>query len=211
MANDTLGASLRFLSDAAHLLVTTAPETSAHLMTQRNVLMFENGLHPTDLQRQHTCGSCGHIMVADHGSDIKIEPRKPTRHAGKGKQNRRRQSDSAASGVHKRLICGMCGRYTSIAISPAPPISRRRLKRPSATLASSDATPAILRRPGEGPGPGPASPSLTPPVKPTANASSKKRAKSRKQGLQALLQQSQASRSTSQFGSGLSLSDFLKK
>jgi hypothetical protein len=42
----------------------------------------------------------------------------------------------------------------------------------------------------------------------SANASSKKRAKNRKQGLQALLQQSSSSRP--QVGLGLSLADFMQ-
>ncbi|KAI1136806.1 hypothetical protein F5Y05DRAFT_104598 [Hypoxylon sp. FL0543] len=200
MASDTLPQSLGFLTDAAHLLMKTAPETSAYLMAQRNSLMFHNDLDQSDVQRQHVCGACGHIMIPGQGSSMKIESNK----AIWRKKNEKKNSVSknpgekkvSAVGCRKRIDCGMCGRYTDISVPPPAPISRRRLPKPTKAL---------------NPGAAHANASVpsSEPAKVSANASSKKRAKSRKQGLQALLQQAQSSKP--QNGLGLSLNDFMLK
>lgn len=221
MASDTLPATLGFLTDAAHLLAKTSPEISGHLMTERNSLMFHHDLQQSDIQRQHVCGCCGHIMIPGQGSKLKLETDKALRR----RVARRKRPDQSATSkkaemneikpthkMRKRFECGMCGRYTIIAIPPAAPVSRYRPKQPASNPgahANQSSIPAntsagqvnqtgAVRVPSETSKP------------PSANASSKKRAKSRKQGLQALLQQSQSS-SPSPGGLGLSLSDFLKK
>ncbi|KAI2632465.1 hypothetical protein GGS26DRAFT_77610 [Hypomontagnella submonticulosa] len=198
MASDTLPQSLGFLTDAAHLLMKTAPETSAYLMAQRNSLMFHHDLEQSDMQRQHVCGACGHIMVPGQGSELELETSKAVRRKRVEKNSSAAASKTAlAAGCRKRFTCGMCGRYTDISIPPAPPMSRRRPLKPVKSLAPNVAHPNVS--------------ALTEPVKVSANASSKKRAKSRKQGLQALLQQAQSSTSKPQSGLGLSLSDFMMK
>lgn len=216
MATDALPETLSFLTDAAHLLATTSPEISAHLMTQRNALMFHHDLPQSDIQRQHVCGCCGHIMIPGQGSTLKLETdrvlrkrKAPRKETAKGPATRpETASAQKTQKTRKRLQCKMCRRSTTIAIPPAAPISRHCPKLPVKTSAvqgpkgsiSSDA-PASQ-----------AEPTSSEPLKaPSANASSKKRAKSRKQGLQALLQKSQSSTPTAQGGLGLSLSDFLKK
>ena len=193
MATDALTPTLHFLTDAAHLLAQTAPETSAHLMSQRGALMFHNDLSLSDVQRQHVCGSCGHIMVPGKADLLKLESSKAQRRKRKGVATAGR-ADAQKTGLRKTRACGMCGRYTQIALPPAPPIVRRskRAKGSGASSLPADQPPAA---------PAPAAA----PAKPSANASSKKRAKNRKQGLQALLQ-SQATPKV-----GLSLSDFMKK
>lgn len=199
MANESLASSLRFLTDAAHLLATTAPETSAHLMTQRSALMFNNDLPQSDAQRQHVCGSCGHIMIQGKGSTIKLEAEKAMRKSRMRKvapTNQAKKPVVPAAGTLKQLTCRNCARYTKIQLPPAPRAMRHGPK------------PARLSS-ARGIGTVPAVPSaMSEPPKVSANANSKKRAKNRKQGLQALLQQSQASNS---MGLGLSLTDFMKK
>ncbi|KAI1411228.1 hypothetical protein F5Y13DRAFT_191504 [Hypoxylon sp. FL1857] len=200
MASDTLPQSLGFLTDAAHLVMKTAPEASAYLMAQRNSLMSHNDLEQSEMQRQHVCGACGHIMIPGQGSELKIETNKAIRN----KKAMRRNSSSKGSGekkasavgCRKRVNCGMCGRYTDISVPPPARISRRRLLKPNKPLTFA-ATHSNASVP------------LPEPAKVSANASSKKRAKSRKQGLQALLQQAQSSKP--QNGLGLSLSDFMLK
>ncbi|KAI2632162.1 hypothetical protein GGR54DRAFT_21335 [Hypoxylon sp. NC1633] len=192
MDSDILPQSLGFLTDAAHLLMKTAPETSAYIMAQRNSLMFSNGLEQSDMQRQHVCGGCGQIMIPGQGSELKIETNKAIQKKKKQKNSKTSKSPSQkpapVGGCRKQLNCGMCNRYTNIAVPQAPPISRRRaIPAKSLSLGASQ------------------------PVKVSANASSKKRAKGRKQGLQALLQQAQSSASKPQNGLGLSLSDFMLK
>ncbi|OTA95153.1 hypothetical protein M434DRAFT_29189 [Hypoxylon sp. CO27-5] len=203
MASDTLPDSLGFLTDAAHLLMKTAPETSAYLMMQRNLLMFHNDLEQSDMQRQHVCGACGHIMIPGQGSELKMESNKAIRRKRLGKRNGASKSPGSkkvsAVGCGKRINCGMCGRYTNTSVPPAPPVSRRRLLKP--TKPTKPLTLGALHSNASAPVPEP--------VKVSANVSSKKRAKSRKQGLQALLQQAQSSKP--QNGLGLSLNDFMMK
>ncbi|KAI0130355.1 hypothetical protein BJ170DRAFT_681808 [Xylariales sp. AK1849] len=195
MANDVLVSSLNFMTDAAHLLATTTPEVSAHLMSQRNALMFHNNLEQSDIQRQHVCGSCGHIMILRKESILKLEKEKSTRKRRKGKHVRTEQNPLPVR-TQKQLTCGMCGRFTQIAVPPAPPITRRVKGRTTKISVAQSLSPA-------------APSSTVEPTKTSANASSKKRAKNRKQGLQALLQQSQTS--SSKVGFGLGLTDFVKR
>ncbi|KAI1506344.1 hypothetical protein F5X99DRAFT_236 [Biscogniauxia marginata] len=206
MATDTLPASLNFLSDAAHLLATTAPETSAHLMSQRNSLMFNNHLHQSDVQRQHVCGCCGRIMIFGQGDRLKLEAKKTLR---KKRSSQKSSAERVVTkhGCQKTITCGMCDRYTKISIPRAAPIPRRRQKKQP--LASSTAVDTPLNNThsnSQSLAPGPDAPAN---ARSSANASSKKRAKSRKQGLQALLQQSASSKP--QVGFGLSLADFMKR
>ncbi|KAI1647747.1 uncharacterized protein F4817DRAFT_99425 [Daldinia loculata] len=201
MTSETLPQSLEFLTDAAHLLVKTAPETSAYLMTRRNSLIFHNDLEQSDLQRQHVCGACGHIMIPGQGSELKIET---NMNSQRKKLKRKKDSSKAITGKstpiadrRKKFTCGMCGRYTDIVFPPVAPISGRRLLKPTKSMSLGTAHRNA--------------PIPSEPAKVSASASSKKRAKSRKQGLQALLQQAQSSASKSQSGLGLSLSDFMSK
>ncbi|ETS85687.1 hypothetical protein PFICI_03712 [Pestalotiopsis fici W106-1] len=204
--NETLASSLSFMTDAAHLIAQTAPETSAYLMSQRNGLMFHSDLQQTDAQRQRVCGSCGHIMVLGSGDLLKVESDKTLR----AKRSRRRREDkppSSSEGTkHKILTCANCGSYTDINVPAAPSLLRNRIKLRQAARKKTE-PPKRENLPVT---------HFPPPVitEPTsnavsANASSKKRAKNRKQGLQALLQQSQSSSAKSGFG--LSLTDFMKK
>ncbi|KAL7624144.1 hypothetical protein AAE478_005701 [Parahypoxylon ruwenzoriense] len=208
--SDCLHQSLSFLTDAAHLLAKTAPETSAYLMTRRNSLMFNNDLEQSDMQRQHVCGACGHIMIPGQGSELQTGANKATQGNKKMEKKKRNiktslgEKSTLGARCRKRFTCGMCCRYTDISVPPPPPISRRRPIKPIKSLDSAAAAAA-------------AHPNATLPLPPpepakvSANASSKKRAKSRKQGLQALLQQAQSSASKPQNGLGLSLSDFMLK
>ncbi|KAI0602356.1 hypothetical protein F4775DRAFT_237381 [Biscogniauxia sp. FL1348] len=221
MATDTLPSSLHFLTDAAHLLATTAPETSAHLMSQRNSLMFENQLHQSDVQRQHVCGCCGHIMIMGQGDVLKLETGRALRKKRKlAKGSVKRDvstSTSSRHGCRKVITCGMCSRYTKINLPPATPVSRGRPKKQQQKQASQPMvtvvdTPSSLSSIIQSHANSPASSAPEAPLtnaKTSANANSKKRAKSRKQGLQALLQQSASSKP--QLGFGLSMADFMKK
>ncbi|KAI0469201.1 hypothetical protein F4859DRAFT_137382 [Xylaria cf. heliscus] len=219
MTSDTLPATLSFLTDAAHLLISTSPNTSAHLMSQRNSLMFNNDLDQPDVQRQHVCGCCGHIMIAGLGDVLKMESRKTVRKKQRpgGKRQKMKMEEvpsGSGSGCRKTLTCRKCGRYTKINLPPPARISRRRSKhtpRPSMNAGATDGLVAATPRSagGSSVAAAAAAASSSEPAKISANASSKKRAKNRKQGLQALLQQ-QSSNSKSQTGFGLSLADFMQ-
>lgn len=192
--------TLQFLTDAGHLLAATVPEISAYLLTRRNELMFEHEMPLSDKQREHVCTCCGHIMALGQGSvlQIKAETRAGTKPKSARAAKARQQPRSA--GPTKVITCAHCCRSIHIKLPPPVPIIRNRAKtaRVTKSLGSGVSSPA------------PGAPQDAFSQKPTANASSKKRAKSRKAGLQALLDQSNAARS-SRPGLGLSLADFMEK
>ncbi|KAI0809634.1 hypothetical protein GGR55DRAFT_158530 [Xylaria sp. FL0064] len=212
MTADPLPATLSFLTDAAHLILSSAsPQTSAHLMSQRNSLMFDNGLEQPDVQRQRVCGCCGHIMIAGRdGDELAIESSK-TGHTKRRRGNKQKTASvlspspsSAEGGCRKTWNCGNCGRYTTIKLPPPDRILRRRFKQMTSrpTTIGGGVANAV-------PSASTTTASITEPTtRVSANASSKRRAKNRKQGLQALLQQSSSSKSQS--GLGLSLADFMQ-
>ncbi|KAL3959894.1 hypothetical protein ACCO45_005011 [Purpureocillium lilacinum] len=153
-----LARDLDFLTDAAHLLRETAPDASAHFMRHRADLMFHNNLDQHELQRQHVCSACGHIMIPGLGeTTLRLQRLKSRQQDWKkrstGAARSRVEEPAAAQGPSKELTCGRCHRVTRASAA-------KRTEQPPVTAAS---------------------------VKATANASSKKRAKNRKGGLQALL------------------------
>jgi len=199
MSSTEFTAALNFLTDAGHLLATAAPETSAFLMRQRGALMFENDLLQSDIQRQHVCSCCGHIMVPGNGSTLKIENKKGLEKRSRPvrRPKKRRQDAAPPSGPTKVLTCGHCGTLTRISLPPPTPISRRKMKKEETTAGSSTLAQTTSLD--------------TPPQQvATANSNSKRRAKSRKAGLQALLDQKHTAQN-SRPGLGLSLADFMKK
>ncbi|KAK4115734.1 hypothetical protein N656DRAFT_795439 [Canariomyces notabilis] len=198
MATSDVTAAIRFLNDAGHLLAITAPETSAYLMSHRNGLMFEHEIPLSDKQREHVCTCCGHIMLPGQGSDLQI--RQVKRAYKKLGQTRHPKKDEARSGPTKVMTCGRCSRLTEVKLPAPAPISRRHLEVQKPQKSSEPAVTQSM----------PTVNSDTVPQKSSTNANSKKRAKSRKAGLQALLDQSTAARNMRP-GLGLSLADFMEK
>lgn len=197
MSTTTLGPHLNFLSDAAHILAETAPETSAFIMGSRTGLMFANELQPSDVQKQHVCGACGYIMIPGQSSTLKIESGRALRRGhGRGSGNERNPASGkdrgSRSGPTKVFTCDHCHRETKITLPAPGPVSRRKSSARISVVPSATSQGTEVQ-------------------KPTANASSKKRAKSRKAGLQALIEQNQVNRSSAKSGLGLSLADFMKK
>jgi hypothetical protein len=220
-----LAGQMSFLTDAAHLLAKSAPETSAYLMSQRNALLLSHDLPLSDVKRQHACTSCGHIMIPGHGDALRVEAAKVARPKKDGDALRRAPGTKAAKlpaapaaatasttvagpgssgaakekeGSFKIYTCSMCHKYTRVALPPPPAIVRR--KRKPATVGAS-------QPPSSAPSITTGSPGIEKP-QPSANSNSKKRAKSRKAGLQALLSQAQKD---SVKKPGLSLADFMKR
>lgn len=210
MVATELAPQLRFLTDAAHLLSSSAPETSAFLMSRRNTLLVDNDVLVSDTQRQHVCSCCGHIMIPGQGSNLNIETEKALR-AKTRKQPRaqgglaagEREKPSSRSGMSRVFTCGNCSKYTKLDLPGPGPISRApKIKK----TVQQTTTQGLTKAPAPAHKPGPDVSKVAPA---TANANSKKRAKNRKAGLQALLDQRQGSTPSSGFG--LSLSDFMKK
>ncbi|KAG5931089.1 hypothetical protein E4U53_001952 [Claviceps sorghi] len=201
MASQKLAADLGFLTDAAHLLRQTAPETSAHLMRQRAELMHHSGLARHETQGQHVCGACGHIMIPGQGTELKLDGRaRLPWERGRRRRGLKHSTVTAPllkGGPTKSIACGLCRRSTRIRLPPPEPVQRR--KRPQARAVPGDKTKAAGSELRDD-----KSTANTANAANAANASSRKRAKNRKGGLQALLagQQHKA-------GSSLSLADFM--
>ena len=211
MVSSELAPQLRFLTDAAHLLSASAPETSAFLMSRRTSLLVDNDVPVSETQRQHVCSCCGHVMIPGQGSTLKFETEKALR--GRTKKQTKAQGVStpasrdkrtSRTGISKVFTCGNCGRYTKSNLPSPGPISRI----PRSKKTTEQKTPGVTKAQASKPEPEP-QPQPSRPAPASANASSKKRAKNRKAGLQALLDQRQGSTPSSGFG--LSLSDFMKK
>ncbi|KAK1777015.1 hypothetical protein QBC45DRAFT_201294 [Copromyces sp. CBS 386.78] len=214
-----LSATLDFLTDAAHLLATTAPETSAFLMNQRGNLMFENELPQSDVQRQHVCSCCGHIMIPGQGSTLKFEHQKAVRKRTKAGQKFTKTPVQTKRQIHlpeprkgpvKRITCGHCKKQTEIKFPAPPPISRRSINLRTQLQQQAPKTTATGLKPNAAPTLGSLAGLSAQKPTPSSSANSKKRAKSRKAGLQALLDQSNSSKA-SRPGLGLSLADFRQK
>ncbi|TLD10217.1 hypothetical protein PgNI_05773 [Pyricularia grisea] len=215
---EQLAGQMGFLTDAAHLLARSAPETSAYLLSQRNAVLLSHDVIPSDAQKEHVCGGCGHILIPGHGDFLRIDAERAVlqrRSGGRlnpGQQQQQQQQQKQGlkqgrkerqAGPAKVYTCGMCQRYTKLGLSAPDPIRRRRKRQtvdvqgqaPVTTKVGMDKTAQQTS-------------SFAPGVMPSANASSKKRAKNRKAGLQALLSQKQNETASK---SGLSLADFLSK
>ncbi|EEY15415.1 conserved hypothetical protein [Verticillium alfalfae VaMs.102] len=203
---------MNFLSDAAHLLRATAPETSAWLMSRSHELSLSEGLQQTDVQRQRACAACGLIMIPGMGSSVKMETDRtnPKRHRP-AKKAADRKRNTKVTGLRKVLQCGHCMEKTVIKLEPPPSANRSRKQlRQQKTWAATEtqaheATGAVKTG---GSASTTSSKASTPtPTTSSANASSKKRAKSRKAGLQALLDQNKNAKGSR----SLSLADFSMK
>lgn len=222
MGLSDLSPQVQFLNDAAHLLSHSSPETSAFLMRRRNELLVENDIPISDTQRQHVCSACGHIMIPGfhqedtlkiqtekHNEVLQRSKKRSSKTSSRASQQQKNSSTPTAvppppaarampAGVSKVITCSSCSRKTRLKLEGPKRISRvRRANLESKALVDGR---KLQQCPAE-------------PVKPppsSANASSKKRAKNRKAGLQALLDQKKSSGPSSS-GFGLSLSDFMKK
>lgn len=170
-------------------------------MSRRNNLLVENDVPVPDAHGQHVCSCCGHIMTPGQGDTLKIETDKAIRSRSKKQPRIHKkpttsampsQQPSRPGGVSKTTTCGKCHRQTRLKIEGPRPISRPKKVMQQKKASHGDKQPVVS----------------TEPAKVSANASSKKRAKNRKAGLQALLDQAT---STSSSGLGLSLSNFMKK
>ena len=204
MASPDLTARLRYLNDSAHLLATTAPATSKYLMSQRNSLMFDNGIDRSDPHRRDACGACGTIVIL--GWDGKIETRRQGGSRGK--------SGKAVTNLPKPIVymCESCGRKTQLNISTSPssvldpkPISLLHTKHTlNTTQASNHSSSGLSNSQIK------SQPITTSSCIPSETSTKKKRTKTRNQGgLGAIIARQKATESRGL--SGFDLLDFMKK
>ncbi|KAF4994583.1 hypothetical protein FGRMN_5698 [Fusarium graminum] len=186
MAVAELPGTIDFLTDAAHLLRTTAPETSAHLMSHRSHLLQQYGVSVSDVQQQHVCGGCGLILIPGQEATLRLDARRKARKKTKAAKSGASSIPKLAPAKEdfcKILHCDNCQRDTKIPLpTPGPAVRRKKAQSKVKKVSAPVETP-----------------------KQSTNASSKKRSKNRKVGLQALL-----SGQKQQTANPLSLSHFMK-
>ncbi len=189
MTSAELSARLCYLNDSAHLLATTAPATSRHLISRRNTMMFENELDPSEAQRRNACAACGTIIILGWEGTMQTNTQSPQRKKVQPHHQRVKQT--------RALIynCETCGRKTRFPLNNTSQANRHR----STSLNSkSMSTSQSLAKPS--------SVSSVPDGKPTV----RKRTKARKRGgLEALLAAKKPGSENSGFG--LDLMDFIKQ
>ena len=190
MASPELPSRLRYLNDSAHLLASTAPEISKYLMSRRNALIFENNIEQSASQRREVCGACGAIMIIGWEGTLQIESQR-SRRDKKGRRN----GNAATRAKAVVYTCESCGRETRHQLNDTP-IRHKSVSSSSIALLASHQASLIT--------------STANTATPSANSSSKKRAKARKQGLEAILARQKATEAKTS-GFGLDLMDFMKK
>jgi RNase P subunit RPR2 len=190
MESAALSTRLRYLNDSAHLLATTAPATSRHLVSRCSALIFEHELDLSEAQRRKACRACGTIMILGWEGTLQTEARPSSR-------RRKTPRDDQDMKQTKALVykCETCGRKTRFPLCAPPQNSKQK---PGLSDSRSMSTSQALTKPSPGS-------SVS-----EAKSSRKKRAKARKQdGLKALLDAKKSGPEASGFG--LDLMDFMKK
>lgn len=217
MANAESEARLRFLEASARHYVALEPATSAHLMAQRANEASGSGITSNDKHPKDVCKACGSISIpgTTSGTSIVRNGTERKRSKVRSKKNVKNNSDSKMQrrdfGLPKylRIDCLICYRYE---IRPllGPKAQNSKPTKNQHKPGGIVSTPRILPAQGDLRTMSPAS-QTEPPNPPAANTGSKKRAKARKQGgLQAMLEKSKASTSSSS-GFGLELLDLMKQ
>ncbi len=207
MASATVTARLKFLDASAHHYSTLAPATSAHLMLERMTVATENEIAPPKgADPNVACGACGTIRIPGWTSRITINDRSKSKVSSKTKKRRSSATVKCPAEKHVVVECLTCHRKTTTPMqsSRGHRFGRPRIHNAASTSGTISAEPALLSAPKVGNqvqiSPNPVS----------VNISSKKRAKTRKQsGLQAMLDKSKGTGSSSGFG--FDLMDFMKQ
>ncbi|KAJ5184172.1 hypothetical protein N7492_001788 [Penicillium capsulatum] len=161
----------RFVTEAAALLHSTSPSTSAHLLGVQTRMLHADFKSLKPHQHKHHCAACGKIRGSD-SSSVTVQPRKPAKTPELGGATVYR-----CAGCHRRAIlpCKQRRATTKPVRASAAPSASASGSGSASTSASPLPTPGLPQSTASQP-------------KSIENTSSKKRAKARKQGgLQALL------------------------
>jgi len=189
VTTDLVASRARYLQEAAHLLAVSSPAASAFLGLARNRLIDDTGSEVPAKEwgalRRENCGACGSVLIP--GWSCKISSVSNTHRKGSKSKSKVTDLDASTNIVYQ---CSTCHRTTKQALQPQ---SRRHMKRPKSNVATP--LPIITKSSHED----------FPKIQKTANASSKQRQKSRKGGLQAMLEKNK----TQTLKPDLDLMDFM--
>lgn len=200
---------LKFLDASAHHYSSLAPATSAHLMLEHMTVAADNEIaSPKGADWNTACGACGTIRIPGWTSRTTIvDPTKPKK--GSSKIKKKLESSGTAKGSaekHVVIECLKCHRKTT---TPMQKSQGHRFGRPPSHNAASTSGPSSVE-PVPLSAPTVRDQAQVSPNPISVNSSSKKRAQARKHGgLQAMLEKSKGSESSSGFG--LDLMDFMKQ
>lgn len=208
MASAILNARLKFLDASAHHYSGVAPATSAHLMLERMTMAADNEIaSPKGADWNTACGACGTIRIPGWTSRTTIvDPTKPKKGSKTKKKNEPSGTAKRPAEKHVVIECLKCHRKTT---TPMQTSHGHRFGRPpshnaASTSGPNSAEPVPLSAPTV------QDQAQVSPNPISVNSSSKKRAQARKHGgLQAMLEKSKGSESSSGFG--LDLMDFMKQ
>lgn len=197
-----MNARLKYLHEAAHVLSTQAPTTSAILGAQFISLTHRAGLELPVSQRQEICGGCGSPLLPGWSCETSIG-NCPRKKVSSSTSHIRNTPPSTASPKIKIYKCRRCHRETRLFMQNR---SKTKLK----SVKASSVVPGPVTR--ELTGSATASSANVPALPRTSSlqeAANKKRSRNRKQtGLQALLAKNKAD--TVELSRGLDLMDFMK-
>ncbi|MCJ1303096.1 hypothetical protein MMC08_005903 [Hypocenomyce scalaris] len=209
MTDQDQRARLSFLARAAQSYATSAPSTSAHLVTQYRAVAAEHSSGSPLTQPNNTCGACGSIMIPGRTCRTRLDDRSVTiEGATPRKKKRPNRSKSSPSGTEKTLTteCLLCWKSTKKSLQRRKSSKLTEIEGSNQVAGPSRTTTAT---PGDRPTPRISNNNLSRAT--PANASSKKRAKARKESrLGALLAKSKSSQAPS-LGFGLDLMDMMKE
>ncbi|KAL9039543.1 MAG: hypothetical protein Q9214_004834 [Letrouitia sp. 1 TL-2023] len=200
MANAAIDVRLRYLNAAAYLYASSAPETAAHLMQERFSVAEFYDRTSKDPQLSNVCQACGAIMIPGCNArhTISSSPRSPNQ------KSRQIQSTPPSSPEQMQVECLTCRRITK---APLQAPKRDPRSRTSASRLDASTNPNMTVSEASGPSSPKQDLARRPP---SANLASKKRAKTRKLGLQDVLEKSK-SNEPNPGGFGLNLMDLMKE
>ncbi|KAK7193805.1 hypothetical protein DPSP01_011862 [Paraphaeosphaeria sporulosa] len=195
MAADTSEARLRFLREAAYQLTTSAPTVSAALSSHyiQSVIGADDLQHAKkewDTLRREVCGSCGSILLPGWSASVSHLSRRA---------RAQKQPPKPATLPGKTLVCTClrCDRKSVQTLQSRAP--KHVISKPIRTETEATKAPDVHMKIGHD----------QDKVNKSANATSKQRKKSRKGGLQAMLEKTK-NQSSGQGGLGLDLMDFMQ-
>lgn len=189
MTSTDLSARLRFLNDSAHLLLTSAPETSRFLMLKRNALALEKNIDIMRSEFPRTCEACGAIMLVGWHGTAHIE----------SQNDRKRQRIHLRESYEKQprtLVyeCNICHEKSRHSLQTKSLPQRIPTSfTPSSAQAEEKKTTRCQ---------------LVTPKNASVSSSSQKRKKTKKNTLEAIMKQKKAIQTTSP---GYDLMDFMRK
>ncbi|KAL9610113.1 MAG: hypothetical protein Q9167_005159 [Letrouitia subvulpina] len=200
MTSATVDARLRYLNDAAFLYASSAPETAAHLMQSRFSVAEFYDRTSKDPQPPNVCLACGAIMIPGCNARHTIR-NSPTR---RNKKSRPVQSTPPLDQKQMQVECLTCRRTTE---TPLQAPQQEQRSRTSVSKLDASKYPNMVVSEASDPSSLKQNRAGRPPL---ANSASKKRAKTRKLGLQAVLEKSKNNEpNPGRFG--LDLMDLMKE